>query len=138
MDSLMLYLSICQNGQSKTGNKKLEYVDQIVGAIYSEIVVFPFEMKKSSLMVEIMKMYEMVNRTGGYQNIKTQITSLDAYIILKRLKDKINNENMVGAISSETLEYVSRMFQRLCFQNTQQKEWKAMGTYLKEIQQFLT
>ena len=134
MDSLQLYMGICQSAGMEFNQGRLKRIDEIVQCVTDEIMVEPYDLNKSSLIKEIMKLIRIVKTGDTSSGTRISIYPFDAFVIIKALDDKVKDPNFVVSSSLEYLGYARNLFKRMYFQGNQQSEINEINKLLKDVQ----
>lgn len=125
VDSLNLYIGICQNSSLDFGRRKLDNVINIVQCIFSEIMAPHYDLEKSPFIAETKKLLE---------GAATRISPVDAYYIVKSLVEYVKGDP-ISMANSDNRQYVDCLFRDSLFKWNQQNEMQEIDKWLQEIQQ---
>lgn len=135
--SLSMYIEFRRNVRKKSAKARLENVDALVECISSEIMSPPYDLNKSSFIVETDKLLK-TSKDDCYINVnKTQISTVDAYIVIKMLINHLENSNSSATNSPDANQYVDYLFTGAYFEGSQKNELNKISNWLGQIGQIV-
>lgn len=137
MNSLQLYRSVYSNVNLQCGLNRLKKVDEIVQCIIEEIMIEPYDLNKSSLIKEAMRLIENINMDNGMLGSQTGLYSYDIYVIMKALREKINDANFTVTESTHFQNCEKNLFKKKKFGGNQQEKMNEINRILKDIQKIV-
>lgn len=134
MDSLKLYMSVYQGIGVDYSWNPLKKVDEIVQCIISEIMAEPYDLNRSTFIIETLKLIKIIKMGDGAMGNTITVYPYDVYAIVKALGEKIANPDFAASSSRNYQEYSMHLFRGMQIKGDQQSEMTEVNRILKEIQ----